>query len=130
MSEYENLTGNVQGGTLTGTLTPKSTVSGAIRSGDIMSGDIMHTVLKGISAYQDAVNHGFVGTVEEWLASLGATIAVGSVASGTPLSITNSGTAHDAVFDFVIPDPSAADIANLAQSDTVIFYCGSASEVM
>jgi len=34
---------------------------------------------------------------------LAATIAVGTVTTGTPLSITNSGTSSAAVFDFVIP---------------------------
>ena len=35
-----------------------------------VSGNIMHTVLKGLSAYELAVKNGYVGTEEEWLESL------------------------------------------------------------
>ena len=128
MIDFDNFSGTVQGDSISGEITSSGGISGTVSSSDVMSGDIMHTVLKGISAYQDAVNHGYVGTEEEWLASLGATVAVGTVTTGEEVSITNSGTAHDAVFDFVIPD--SGDIAMLHQSDTVVFYCGTATEVV
>lgn len=117
-------------GVVTGFLAASDSIKGVVTPDDVMSGDIMHTVLKGISAYQEAVNHGFVGTEEEWLASLGATVAVGNIESGGPISITNVGTPQHAIFDFVIPDAGAADIARLSQSAPVIFYCGTATEVV
>ena len=55
-----------------------------------------------------------------------ATIAVGTVTTGTPLSITNSGTSSAAVFDFVIPSgggggdvegPASATDGNIATFD-------------
>ena len=54
-----------------------------------------------------------------------STVDIGIVEDGSPLSITNSGTRRNAVLDFVIP----ASIDHLSQIDTVILYCGSASEV-
>ena len=53
-------------------------------------------------------------------------VELGTVEDGTPLSITNTGTPRHAVLNFVIP----ASIDYLGQHDTVIFYCGSASEVV
>ena len=47
-------------GVVTGFLAASDSVKGVVTPDDVMSGDIMHTVLKGISAYQEAVNHGFV----------------------------------------------------------------------
>lgn len=132
MIDISLFSGEVQGDSVSGEVTSSGELTGAVVSDDVMSGDIMHTVLKGISAYQDAVNHGFVGTEEEWLASLGATITVGTVTTGDTVSVTNSGTPHDAIFDFVIPagGSGTADIAHLTQSETVIFNCGSATEVV
>ena len=50
-----------------------------------------------------------------------ATIAVGTATTGTPLSITNSGTSSAAVFDFVIPGdvegPASATDGNIATFD-------------
>lgn len=84
---------------------------------------------QGISAYQVAKNNGYTGTETEWLDSLkgekgatgatgskgdtgdtgaAATIKVGSVKAGSTLSITNSGTSSDAVFDFTIPTLNVA----------------------
>ena len=53
-------------------------------------------------------------------------IQLGTVQDGTPLSITNTGTPRHAVLNFVIP----VSIDYLRQHDTVILYCGSASEVI
>ena len=168
ITNYSSLTGKVE---------QKTKFSGAITSGSKLSGSIMATVLKGLSAYELAVLHGYTGTEEEWLEyirgksayelavihgfegteeewlesivgksaydiaveygfegteeewldSLGATIEIGTVTSGTPLSITNSGDNRHAVFDFVFPTGS---INSLSQEDTVILYCGTATEVV
>lgn len=76
----------------------------------------------GYSAYEIAVQNGFVGTEAEWLASLkgnngadgqdgsSATIQVGTVstgAAGTDAVVTNVGTSSAAVFNFTIPQGPA-----------------------
>ena len=35
-----------------------------------ITGSLINTILKGKSAYEIAVQHGFIGTEEEWLNSL------------------------------------------------------------
>lgn len=80
--------------------------------------DEVTTKFQGASAYQLAVANGFVGTEAEWLASLdgtdgddgdpgsAATVEIGTVttlAPGANVTVTNSGTATAAVFDFGIP---------------------------
>jgi nicotinamide mononucleotide (NMN) deamidase PncC len=72
----------------------------------------------GVSAYQDAVANGFVGTVQDWLASLhganganGADGAAGQIVGtqaetgepGTPVIVTNVGSTTNAILDFKIP---------------------------
>jgi len=65
--------------------------------------------LAGASAYQVAVDDGFVGDETAWLLSLkgdAATIAVGTVttgAAGTDAIVTNAGTSAAAVFNITIP---------------------------
>jgi len=73
----------------------------------------------GASAYEIAVENGFVGTEQEWLDSLvgpagddgtAATIAVGTVTTGAPgsaVTVANSGTPTAAVLDFSIPEGDA-----------------------
>ena len=70
----------------------------------------------GADAYQVAVANGFVGTVEEWLESLGGdpgnpgtagTITVGTVTTGAPgtdVEVENVGTASAALLNFTIPE--------------------------
>lgn len=70
---------------------------------------------QGASAYQLAVDLGFVGTEEEWLESLNgedgdpgaaATVTVGTVTTispNQPATVVNVGTSSAAVFDFSIP---------------------------
>lgn len=74
----------------------------------------------GASAYQLAVAAGFSGTMAQWLASLKgapggtATVAAGSakaLAAGAAPTVTNSGTASNAVFDFGIPAGAKGDDA-------------------
>ena len=82
--------------------------------------------LKGSSAYEVAVENGFDGTIEEWINSLGITVDVGSVTSGSQISVVNSGDNKNAILDFTFP----TNIESLSQDETVIFYCGSATEVI
>ena len=141
-----------QPSSISGTVDQKEQVSGVISPSIDLEGNIMATVLKGLSAYdlavlhgytgteeewleyirgksayELAVIHGFEGTEEEWLDSLNATIELGEVTVGSEVSITNSGDNHHAVFDFVLPTGS---INSLSQEDTVILYCGTATEVV
>ena len=84
-------------------------------------GEIDPEALKGDpgkSAYEIAVENGFDGTESEWLASLegpsgddgrSATITVGEVTTGEAVTVTNSGTDTDAVFDFTFPEFSSGN---------------------
>ena len=91
------------------------------------TGDTGPIGANGKSAYEIAIDEGFVGTEEEWLASLvgptglkgdtgdqgdtglpgtAATIEVGdvtTVGSGSPATVNNAGTDTAAIFDFEIP---------------------------
>ena len=104
-----------------------SNLQGSINTKINLSGGLFPMGTKGYSAYEVAVQEGFVGTVDEWLASLkgdtgetgpkgdkgdtgvdgqSATITIGTVTTGdagTDASVTNSGTETNAIFDFVIP---------------------------
>ena len=93
------VSGTVFGGKVSG-----ASVSGTVSNRSKVSGDIMHTLLKGQSAYEEAVANGFEGSEEEWLASLGATVTVGEVSVGNEISIENVGTPHDAVLNFTLTD--------------------------
>ena len=137
---------------ISGTVDQKEQMSGVISPSIDLEGNIMATVLKGLSAYELAVLHGYTGTEEEWLEyirgksayelavihgfegteeewinSLNATIELGEVTTGSEASIRNSGDNRHAVFDFVLPTES---INSLSQEDTVILYCGNATEVV
>ncbi len=100
-------------GKLTGNIKAKDSITGTLSSRGVLSGSLSVSMLDGKSAYEIAVKNGYSGTEEEWLESLkgeSATIAVGTVETGSPLSITNSGDSHNAIFDFVIPmSPQATD---------------------
>lgn len=135
-----------------GTVNMKSNIIGTVNAKEAVNGTIMATILKGLSAYEVAVANGFEGTEEEWLASLkgdkgdqgeqgiqgvqgekgdrgeAATIAIGTVVVGDDASVVNSGDSHNAVFDFVIP--RGPKINELAQSDILELYCGTATEVV
>lgn len=78
------------------------------------------------SLYDLAVKNGFIGTEAEWLESLRSTITIGSITNGNSISITNSGTSRDAVFDFVFP----TNIESLGQEEVVFLNCGTATEVI
>lgn len=99
---------NINVGTVSGTVfngTVKGTsISGTVANNTKISGDIIHTILKGKSAYEQAVARGFIGTEEEWLASLGATVTVGEVILGNEIAIENVGTPHDAILNFKLID--------------------------
>ena len=96
---------------LTGSIGSKGALSGTLRSSGNLTGSLQVAMLNGKSAYEIAVKNGFEGTEEEWLDSLhgrAATIEVGTVTEGSPVSITNSGDEHNAVLDFVIPGSNIA----------------------
>ena len=80
----------------------------------------------GKSAYEIAVEQGFIGDKAAWLLSLkgergeqglkgaagergvdgaAATVEIGTITTGETASVTNSGTANAAVLDFVLPKP-------------------------
>ena len=48
------------------------TITGTISAAKTVKGTIGMTLYHGLSAYEIAVEHGFVGTEEEWLESLRA----------------------------------------------------------
>ena len=79
----------------------------------------MHTILKGQSAYEEAVANGFIGTEEEWLASLGATITIGEVTTGDEIAIENVGTPHDAVLNFTLTDGDYEALRNKPSIESV-----------
>ena len=82
-----------------------------------------HLGVPGESAYQIAVDHGYVGTEEEWLESLkGAdgfspTVSTQTIEGGTEVTITDKDGAHS--FDvmngqnYVLTDQDEIDIANI-----------------
>ena len=100
--------GTVNGhGHLSGKINSEGTFGGTLRSSGTMSGALHNSMFNGKSAYEIAVDEGFEGTEEEWIESLkgnAATVVVGTVSPGYPISVTNSGDEHNAVLDFVIPD--------------------------
>lgn len=131
---------------LTGTIdTAGGSLSGSLAAGEFLSGSLAVSMLQGKSAYEVAVANGFEGTEEEWLASLkgekgdqgqqgiqgqkgdtgekgekgdAATVVVGSVVSGSEVSVTNSGTQHAAILDFVLPEggvPATEEIAGIVK---------------
>lgn len=64
------LTGTLSGtGSLSGTLNGRGTLSGSLSSPSV-AGKITNPILRGLSAYEVAVENGFQGTEEEWLESL------------------------------------------------------------
>lgn len=131
-----NLTGTLNNmNHLNGELGNKKAINGVVTAKNNMSGSLQVAMLKGKSAYEIAVANGFIGTEEEWLASLkgekgdkgdqgergeqgvqgergetgeATTIEIGSVTTGVPTSVVNSGDEHHAVLDFVLPNGSIA----------------------
>lgn len=91
---------------------------GALKNGSVTLDSLSAEVtsrFQGASAYDLAVENGFVGDEEAWLESLNgadgadgaaATIAVGTVTTGAPgtnVIVTNAGTSAAAVLNFTIP---------------------------
>lgn len=109
----DSINGTINGhGHLTGEVKARGVLNGTLRSSGGIGGSIGTTMLDGKSAYEIAVKNGFEGTEEEWLDSLhgkAATVEVGTVTEGSPVSITNSGDEHNAVLDFVIPGSNIAN---------------------
>lgn len=57
---------------LTGTILRDLHLTGTLSATTQVTGSIANPIMRGLSAYEIAVQHGFVGTEEEWLDSLGA----------------------------------------------------------
>lgn len=114
---------NVNVGTVSGTvfngIVKGTSISGTVANNTKISGDIIHTILKGQSAYEQAVANGFEGTEEEWLASLGATITIGDVSTGDEIAIENVGTPHDAVLNFTLTDGDYEALRNKPSIESV-----------
>lgn len=105
-------------------VTNVGTPTDAVLDFEIPRGD---TGDEGKSAYEVAVEDGFVGDETAWLASLkgdpgdAATIAVGTVTTvnpGDPATVTNVGTSDAAVFNFEIPQgaPGLGDVSGPGSS--------------
>lgn len=105
--------GTVNGhGHLSGKINSEGTFGGTLRSSGTMSGALHNSMFNGKSAYEIAVDEGFEGTEEEWIESLkgdAATVTVGTVIEGSPVSVVNSGDEHNAILDFVIPGSNLAN---------------------
>lgn len=71
----------------------------------------------GLSTYQIALQNGYSGTQIQWLASLvgpAVSVQVGTVIKGLatdPLTVTNTGSGPNAIFNFKIPLGNATQIA-------------------
>ena len=115
MNNVGTVSGTVFNGSIKGT-----TISGAIADNTSIAGDITHTILKGKSAYEEAVANGFEGTEQEWLDSLGATITVGEVTVGDEIAIENVGTSHDAVLNFTLIDSDYEVLRHKPSIESVI----------
>lgn len=55
---------------LVGTLSEPQTLSGTLSEVESLTGTLDGDLLRGYSAYDIAVEHGFIGTEDEWLLSL------------------------------------------------------------
>ena len=100
-------------GTLTGTLSD---------AGASLKGQLANATLRGYSAYEIAVEHGFVGTEEEWLASLAVDYATDttpgimklydSTGDNTDGAMTQRSVTH-AINDASAESISADDLLNI-----------------
>ncbi|HRO90376.1 MAG TPA: hypothetical protein PLC06_07755 [Promineifilum sp.] len=83
------------------------------------------------NAYDVAVAEGFVGTVDEWLASLAANVTVGSVttgAAGSDAEVVVTGTAPDKVLSFTLPRGAAGPSGDGSGDMLVSVYDPNAKE--
>lgn len=71
INNLENLSGTIS---LTngynGSVQPSEEITGTLSSALNINGKLSNATLRGYSAYDIAVAHGFIGTEEEWLATL------------------------------------------------------------
>lgn len=70
IDDVYQLEGVLDSGSLNGDIACFSTLSGALAQDGSISGALSNPILRGYSAYQIAVMHGFEGTEKEWLDSL------------------------------------------------------------
>ena len=98
-------------GTLVGAVTDLRRADGALKNGIVTLDSLAPEVgvrlgVEYASAYDVAVDNGFVGTESAWLASLAANLAVGTVAtgaSGTAAQVAIVGSAPNQTINFTIP---------------------------
>lgn len=104
-----------------GSLEPLGTTKGIMETPESMSGHLANTTLRGYSAYEVAVEHGFEGTEGEWLLSLkgetGETpnIGIGNVYTGDPgtyAEVTITGTKEEPRINMKIPQGAKGDPGN------------------
>lgn len=102
-------TGMVVDGEVVGDNLILTTVDGNTINAGNVRGSAGYVGSDGLTAYEVAVENGYVGSEVQWLASLkgvAATISVGAVVTGVPTStvtVSNVGTSSAAVFNFSIP---------------------------
>ena len=71
VENLENLTGTLSApSNMSGSVNNPENLSGTFSSPQNIEGKLSNATLRGYSAYDVAVQHGFQGTEEEWLASL------------------------------------------------------------
>lgn len=107
--EYANIAAAI--GTIVEAVTDVRRADGALQNGVVTIDSLHYEVARRLgveyaSAYDVALDNGFVGTKSAWLASLAANVTVGSVttgAAGTDAEVTVTGTAPDKVLNFKIP---------------------------
>ena len=109
MSCFRNIDGEIYDASVDGVL------QGRISTNEVLEGRI--STLFTVSGEVSPSSSPGVGVLS---------VRIGSVTDNYPLSIVNSGTERNVVLDFVIP----ASIDHLGQIEPVIFYCGSATEVI
>jgi len=89
---------------------------------------------RGYSAYEIAVQQGFVGTEDEWLASLvgpegetGATpnIQIGTVITGSSSSVTRTGTDENPILNFVLEKGDKGETGETGNGIASIIKTGS-----
>ena len=132
--EFSNIAETI--GTLVEAVTDIRREDGALNNGIVTLDSLSIEVGRRLgvaydSAYDVAVARGFVGTVDEWLASLAANVTVGSVttgASGSDAEVVVTGTAPDKVLSFTLPRGAAGPSGDGSGDMLVSVYDPNAKE--
>lgn len=109
-------------------------IRGTISAEQEVRGSLLETVLRGYSAYELAVKNGFVGTMEEWIASLKGDIGptpdvqIGDVVTGEPgtdASASMTGTPEEPILNLTIPRGNVGATPDIQVGDVVTGLPGS-----